>query len=391
MKTKLPLIILLFWGHIVNAANISSTAVGGLWSSPTTWVGGVVPSPNDNVTVVAGSNVIADVNITVGTGTYTFNGNVTDNGVHTLTVITGGGSLIISNNSTTTFGGTASWDNSTITVNAGSTLIVGALTIGNGTTITIAGTLIVNGNVTDNNNGGGSFAVTGYVQVYGNYTSPVGSVSVSGIGVFQTTGTIITTGSSTVGGSTNNCTSGPCSSGSIGCGSGPSFTSSVSPTNQVLCSGQTITPITFVTNVTGTVTYQWQISTTNGGTGFTDISGATGLNYTPPQPSVTTWYRMKYSSTTSGCSNLISPSSQISLSSNVAPVSGNINGGNVSYCSNTNSTVLTLIGYTATGFQWQSSSNNVTFNNISGATSASYTATNVSATTYYRVVVSNGS
>jgi hypothetical protein len=315
--------ILTFSVGIVNAANIFSTPTGGNWSAPSTWVGGVVPTSIDNVTVVAGSSIVLDVDITIGVNnTYTFNGNVTDNGTHTLTAIQSGSNLIISNNSTTTIGGAVSWDNSTIIVNAGSTLIVGPLTIGNGTTINIAGSLFVNGNVLDNNNGGGSFSVTGFVQVYGNYTSPVGSVSVSGSGIFQTTGTIITTGSSTVGGSTNNCTTGPCSSGSIGCGPGgpSSYTSSVSPTNQVLCTGQTIALIQFISNVTGTLTYQWQVSTTNGGTGFADIVGATTTSYTPSQPSVTTWYRMKYSSTTSGCSNLISPSSQISYSTPTASV-----------------------------------------------------------------------
>ena len=134
--------------------------------------------------------------------------------------------------------------------------------------------------------------------------------------------------------------------------------------------------------------YQWQSSTTNGGTGFTNIGGANTNNYTASQPSVTTWYRMIYS--TSSCSNLISPSSKISLNNSIAPVAGTIAGGNVSYCSNTNSTAMTLNGYTATGFQWQSSGDNSTFANISSATSASYTAVNVSSTTYYRAIVSNG-
>jgi hypothetical protein len=39
--------------------------------------------------------------------------------------------------------------------------------------------------------------------------------------------------------------------------------------------------------------------------------------------------------------------------------------------------------------QWQSSSNNTTFNNISGATGSTYTVANISAITYYRAVVTN--
>ncbi|MDX6696266.1 MAG: hypothetical protein QOF02_3869 [Blastocatellia bacterium] len=52
---------------------ISSTAAGGNWSAPTTWVGGVVPGAGDNATIVDGSTVTIDIaasalNVTVGTG-----------------------------------------------------------------------------------------------------------------------------------------------------------------------------------------------------------------------------------------------------------------------------------------------------------------------------------
>src|SRR6185295_2346205 len=55
------------------AGNISSTAAGGLWSAPGTWVGGVVPTSTDNVTIVDSSTVTIDTaavafTVTVGTG-----------------------------------------------------------------------------------------------------------------------------------------------------------------------------------------------------------------------------------------------------------------------------------------------------------------------------------
>src|SRR5688572_16478084 len=55
-------------------ASISSTGAGGLWSSPSTWAGGVVPGAGDDVTIVGGSAVVIDTdvtvaNLTVGDGT----------------------------------------------------------------------------------------------------------------------------------------------------------------------------------------------------------------------------------------------------------------------------------------------------------------------------------
>jgi uncharacterized repeat protein (TIGR01451 family) len=64
--------------------------------------------------------------------------------------------------------------------------------------------------------------------------------------------------------------------------------------------------------------------------------------------------------------------------------------GSTAVCEGINSTVLSTSGYIGT-LQWQVSTNNVTFIDISGATSSSYTAKNLNSTTYYRVKATFGS
>jgi hypothetical protein len=77
-----------------------------------------------------------------------------------------------------------------------------------------------------------------------------------------------------------------------------------------------------------------------------------------------------------------------SITLSIGSVSGTISGsGSVS--SGTNSTTLTLSGYIG-AIQWQSSTNNTSFSNIVGSTTATYTASNLTTTTFYKAVVTNG-
>ena len=84
------------------AGNISSTGAGGNWSANATWVGGVVPTSTDNVTIVDGATVTIDTaasafSLTVGTGGAASVLRYEDVTPRTLTV---GGSVSVATNGT---------------------------------------------------------------------------------------------------------------------------------------------------------------------------------------------------------------------------------------------------------------------------------------------------
>ena len=105
----------------VNAATITSTATGGNWNLPSTWLGGAVPLPTDIVTIANGANVSTSGNQTCAgitiTGrltmanneTLTVNGNVAGSGNWT----TAAGSMIISLTGNWTFNGTSTGSGAT--------------------------------------------------------------------------------------------------------------------------------------------------------------------------------------------------------------------------------------------------------------------------------------
>jgi hypothetical protein len=72
--------------------------------------------------------------------------------------------------------------------------------------------------------------------------------------------------------------------------------------------------------------------------------------------------------------------------------SGYISGGNINVCSGSNSTTLTLNGYTGSIVRWESSFDNFfTAGTTISSTSASITVTNLTKTTYYRAIVNSTS
>jgi len=77
VKTLLLILtVLVLVGLTAQAGNIKSAGVKGNWSATTTWIGGGVPGPGDNVTIANRDSVIIDVNVvianlTVGEGDTT--------------------------------------------------------------------------------------------------------------------------------------------------------------------------------------------------------------------------------------------------------------------------------------------------------------------------------
>jgi hypothetical protein len=160
----------------------------------------------------------------------------------------------------------------------------------------------------------------------------------------------------------------------------PSVAGSISGAGTV-CAGTNSTTLN-LTGYTGSI--QWDSSTDN--INFYPISNATGASYTATNLSATTYYEAVV---TSGvCSS--ATTSPVTINIDQPPTVGTISGAGA-VCAGTNSTLLTLTGASG-NIQWASSLDNTGFAGglINNATGMSYTATNLSTTTYYAVIVTSG-
>ncbi|MFN8325905.1 MAG: hypothetical protein U0T80_09210 [Flavobacteriaceae bacterium] len=140
-----------------------------------------------------------------------------------------------------------------------------------------------------------------------------------------------------------------------------------------------------MTGNTGTI--QWQSSTDN--VTFTNISGATSATLTGATIGALTATRYYRAVVTGGCST--ATSNVVTITVNPTSVAGTAST-NQTICSGATPANLTLTGNNGT-IQWQSSTDNVTFTNISGATSATLNGATIgalTATRYYRAVVTSG-
>lgn len=159
------------------------------------------------------------------------------------------------------------------------------------------------------------------------------------------------------------------------------------PANTAVCAGTTAN---FSVATTGTVTYQWQVST-DGGTNYTNISGQTSAALALTGVTTTQNNNRYRVIVTTGCGTITSTAAILTV--NVLPAV-TTQPASATVCVNNNASfTVAATGGTVT-YQWQLSTDGGTnFGNISGQTSATLSLTSVATAqnnNQYRCVVTNG-
>jgi hypothetical protein len=162
----------------------------------------------------------------------------------------------------------------------------------------------------------------------------------------------------------------------------PSSVAGSAAPSQIICAGTAASPIVLTGN-TGTV--QWNIGSTSTGP-FSPISGANSTTLSSAQIGILGSSRYYQATVTSGvCASVNSNVVMI----NVTPqsVGGTATSSHVA-CQGIPANNMTLTGYLGT-IQWQSSTDNITFSNVTG-TAATFSPGALNQTTYFRAAVTNG-
>jgi RHS repeat-associated protein len=147
-----------------------------------------------------------------------------------------------------------------------------------------------------------------------------------------------------------------------------------------------LTNVTSPSGSKGTYTYQWQ-SRPVGGT-WANISGATSMTYTAPSVTVATEFR-RMAATTCG-DNSYTSGFTVNLYSGT---SAGVAGSSTTVCSGSSATLSNITSATGGNgtynYQWQWSYDNLNWNNVSGATSSSYTTAALTGPLWYRRTVTS--
>ncbi len=168
---------------------------------------------------------------------------------------------------------------------------------------------------------------------------------------------------------------------------GPNISTQPASTVQNLCINANISALSVTASSPTAISYQWYSNNTSSNAGGTLIAGATSSTYTPPTNTVgTKYYYVVCTNAQGSTTSTVSGAVTVSALSVAGTASSD-----QTICSGTSPTNLSLVGNTGT-IQWSSSTDNINFNNISGATVSSLSSAqmgSLSATTYYRAIVTN--
>ena len=144
--------------------------------------------------------------------------------------------------------------------------------------------------------------------------------------------------------------------------------------------------ITFTSAAYTGTSIQWEVSTTSATTGFAPITDANQLSFTMNAVAYTPLSKFYVRNVVTSGNCTLARSAVKTITVNPLSVSGTVKGGGT-ICSGSSGT-LSVSGYTGT-IQWQTSTNGTDFVNVTG-TAATYTATNITADTYFRAKITSG-
>jgi hypothetical protein len=152
---------------------------------------------------------------------------------------------------------------------------------------------------------------------------------------------------------------------------------------QSICLGSSPNNLSITGSYTGTI--QWQSGPTASGP-WSNVAGATGTIFNSfGTLTDTVYYRATF---TSGvCPAAVSNVVTIFVNQNT--IAGSVTPPSQTICSGTSAATLTLSGFVGTTFQWQRSTDNTTWTNVTG-TGTTYSPGALSTSYYYRVLVNNG-
>ena len=380
-KTRIPmktflLLFLLFAGTIYGQKTY--TGANGSWNTAGNWTPSGVPTASDAVIIPFGKTV--NISANAAANSLLLSGNLTMNNNLTLTIsndytVDFGGTFILPGGSATgcfvvVYGNY--YNNGLTNIVKHNLIIAGNLESPSPTALQNQGNVVVGGNVI------GAFDLTGGTgtnQIYALNPNAIVNITPSSLNSTVIPGTqlVTPTESTSLYNLVNNVIYG------TNCSSFSGYTSNVEA-----CVG---TNATFTVSTTaGTPrTFQWQRNINNGA-GWSNISGQTGSTLTVT--SVTqamNHYRYRVAITYSGCVEFGNYGELLTFEGVESP--------DQAICSGSQPADISLSGISSGTIQWQSSTDNVTFNNISGATSATLAGSTIGAiydTSYFRAIVTGG-